>query len=337
MKKNVLITGGSGTVGNSVIKLLLKTKDYHVTCFDLYSKKSASFYRSFKTNITIIYGDIRNAELVSQVIQHQDIVIHLAAIIPPAADQFPDLTYQVNVLGTQNLIDAISCSSRRPFLLYASSVSVYGDRLKNPFISATDILKPSEWDEYGNTKVEVEKRIQNSSIDWTIFRLTAIMGARNHKIGPLMFHMSLDTPMEIATPEDTARAFVQAIEQTKELNHHIYNLSGGERCRIIYRDFLRRSFQLSGLGDLDFPDKTFAEKNFHCAYFLDGDDLENLLHFRHDTIETFFEQFKAGVSPIQKMVTKLFRKWIKRRLLRKSEPYRAYRLRNEIEMIHYFE
>lgn len=335
--KNILITGGAGTVGREIVQLLVSNSEYHITCFDLNTPKNRSILHPLRRKMDLVFGDIRDGNTVNRLVENQDFIIHLAAIIPPKADQMPELTYQVNVLGTQNLLDAISMSSKRPFLIYASSVSVYGDRLKNPYISVTDPLIPSARDEYGKTKVEAERRIQASDIGWSIFRLTAIMGSRNHKIGPLMFHMSLNTLMEIATPEDTARAFYNAIEKTELLNHRIFNLSGGEKCRIKYRDFLERSFCLAGLGTLDFPKKTFAEKNFHCGYFTDGGELEEILHFRHDTIETFFENFRKGVSVIQKFFTVLFRRWIKRGLLRRSDPYRAFRSMDEGEMRHYFE
>ncbi len=334
--KNILITGGAGTVGREIVKLLINNPEYHITCFDLNSTKNRSILRPFKSKMDLVYGDIRDKKTVNRLVENQDFIIHLAAIIPPKADQMPELTYQVNVLGTQNLLDAISASSKRPFLIYASSVSVYGDRVKNPYISVTDPLTPSDRDEYGKTKVEAERRIQGSNIDWSIFRLTAIMGSRNHKIGPLMFHMSLDTLMEIATPEDTARAFNNAIEKTEQLKHRIFNLSGGEKCRIKYRDFLEQSFHFAGLGLLDFPDKTFAEKNFHCGYFTDGDQLDEILQFRHDTIETFSIHFKEGVPFLQKFFTILFRRWIKRALLKRSDPYQAFIKKNEAEMRHFF-
>lgn len=334
--KNILITGGAGTVGREIVKKLINNPEYHVTCFDLNSSKNRSILRPFKSKMDLVFGDIRDKKTVNRLVENQDYIIHLAAIIPPKADQMPELTYQVNVLGTQNLLDAISASSKRPFLIYASSVSVYGDRVKNPYISVTDPLTPSDRDEYGKTKVEAERRIRGSSSDWSIFRLTAIMGSRNHKIGPLMFHMSLDTLMEIATPEDTATAFYNSIEMREQLNHRVFNLSGGEKCRIEYRDFLEQSFHYAGLGALDFPDKTFAERNFHCGYFTDGDQLEEILHFRHDTIETFFIHFKEGVPVLQKLITKLFRRWIKRGLLKRSDPYQAFIKKDEEEMKHFF-
>ncbi|HHH53895.1 MAG TPA: NAD(P)-dependent oxidoreductase, partial [Bacteroidetes bacterium] len=266
--------------------------------------------------------------------RNKDFVIHLAAIIPPLADKKPALSWKVNVEGTRNLIKGIEKYSTNAFLLYSSSISVYGDRLKNPWIKVSDPLRPSEGDEYAKNKIEAEKIIQNSKLDWTIFRLTAIMGG--HQISELMFHMPLETPLEIATPEDTARAFVHALNKRKQLSKKIFNLGGGEKCRIIYKDFLKRSFEISGLGKLNFPHKTFAEKNFHCGYYADGDELENILHFRKDTIDTYFEKQKKKTNTIQKFLTGIFKKPILKHLKNKSEPLKAFLSKNNYLIQRFF-
>jgi len=336
MKTKVLITGGSGTVGRELIQLLLKDSTFQITCFDLKSSKNVRFYQSLGSQVQIMYGDIRQYDDVQKVLQNQNFVIHLAAIIPPLADQLPVLAHQVNVLGTGNIIKAIEKSVERPFLIYSSSVSVYGDRVKNPYISVRDTLCPSDRDEYGKTKVEVEKMIQQSKIDWTIFRLTAIMGYRNHKMGAIMFHMPLDTPIELCTPKDTALALRNALDHAPALNGNIYNLSGGEQCRIEYRSFLERSFQCYGLGKFNFPNEAFATRNFHCGYFLDGDQLEDILHFRRDTIETYFRNLEQSIPWYEKYGTWLLSPVLKRILLSQSEPLRALRKHNICEMQHFF-
>ena len=100
--------------------------------------------------------------------------------------------------------------------MYSSSISVYGDRITNPHITTSDPINISFGDHYAKTKSKAESAIQNSALDWTIFRLTAIMGLNNHKISPLMFHMPLNTSIEICTPMDTARAYENGIEKRNE-------------------------------------------------------------------------------------------------------------------------
>ncbi len=322
-RKNILLTGASGTVGYEVLKQLCETLNkYDVTVFDVKSAKTIKKFKPFKDDIHIVYGNISNEDDLKKVCYDKDAVIHLAAIIPPLADENPELSYQVNVFGTENLIRLLELHSPNAFFLYSSSISVYGDRLNNPMISINDELNPSVGDEYAKTKILAEHSIQKCQLDWTIFRLTAIMGG--HKISKLMFHQPLKTSLEIASPADTARAFINAIDKQEKLSKKIFNLGGGESCRIVYDEFLSRSFKIFGLGKLDFPPKTFAEKNFHCGNYEDGYLLNDILNFRKDTISDYFENQKSNVSLFKKIIISIFHIPIKKYLQRQSEPLAAY-------------
>ncbi|SEQ79264.1 NAD-dependent epimerase/dehydratase family protein [Epilithonimonas lactis] len=333
-KKRILLTGASGTVGFETLKHLMKDPTYEITVFDVKTSKSVKKLAPLRERVEIVYGDVSIATDLEKVSQNKDVAIHLAAIIPPLADINPELAYRVNVQGTENFIHALEKNSPKCHLLFSSSISVYGDRVKNPKISVHDALKPSPGDQYGETKILCEKAIQDSKLSWTIFRLAAIMG--NHKISKLMFHMPLDTPMEICTPQDTGRAFANAIAFEGQLRNRIFNLGGGEACVISYRSFLMRMFDAFGLGDADFPEKAFAEKNFHCGIMSDGDELESIIHFRRQNLEDHFELVKKAVHPLQKKMTILFRTPIKRWLLAQSEPYKAYRTGNVDEIEYFF-
>jgi len=333
----VLLTGASGTVGKEVLRQLCEYPDkVEITVFDKRFSGSENFYKKAGGDFKIIYGDISAEKDVRQACSDKDVIIHLAAIIPPLADKLPELAEAVNITGTRNLVRCIEELSPDAFLIYSSSISVYGDRLADPWIKTEDNLIPSDRDEYARTKIEAEKIIINSKLSWTIFRLTAIMGASNHKPSPLMFHMPLDTPMEIATPEDTGRAFVNALKHFDILKKNIYNLGGGEKCRISYSDFLSRSFEIFGLGSLNFQENAFARKNFHCGYYQDGDVLNDILDFRRDSIEDYFINLKESIHPGKKIATSILRRLIKYNLERKSEPLIAIKTGNKTEMRHYF-
>lgn len=333
-RTKILLTGASGTVGQAVLKQLCIMKNkYEVTVFDIKSNKTIKKFKPFKNEIKIVYGDIRNENDIVRVSYDKDVVIHLAAIIPPLADENRTLSYEVNVKGTERLIRVLEQHSPNAFFLYSSSISVYGDRINDPLITIEDNLYPSIGDEYAKTKIFAENIIQSSKLDWTIFRLSAVMGG--HKISKLMFHQPLNTSLEIATPEDTARAFVNAIDKQTQLSKKIFNLGGGKDCRIIYDDFLSCSFKIYGLGKLDFPTNTFAEKNFHCGYYEDGDVLEDILKFREDTLLDYFENQKKNVSPIKKLFISIFKKPIKKYLQSQSEPLSAY-VNRDIKSIQYY-
>jgi len=333
-KLNVLLTGASGTVGIEVMRQLTSHDEYKLTVFDKKTKRSTGIFAELKNKATIIYGDISNETDVAQIPAGIDVVIHLAAIIPPLADEKPDLACKVNISGTNNIIQLLEKNSPNSFLLFSSSIAVYGDRIQNPNITTQDSLNAGKEDIYAQTKIEAENLIKNSKLNWSVFRLTAIM--KNHKISKLMFHMPLSTIMEICTPKDTAKAFVEAINHRDELSRRVFNLGGGESCLITYRSFLEKSFNLFGLGAVNFPEHAFAERNFHCGIYADGYKLENILRFRSDNIDTYFEDQKRSIPSIIKFFSSIFRIIIKKSLLNQSEPLKAYRTKNEIQMNQFF-
>ncbi len=332
--KKILLTGASGTVGTEVLKILSLMSGIELNIFDIANKKSNQIKKLYCKDACFIFGDITSKKEIEKIPSDIDVVIHLAALIPPAADKLPVLAQRINVEGTRNLIEQIKKTSPKAFFMYSSSISVYGDRVLNPNISVSDNLQISEGDIYGQSKLDAETLVQNSNLNWTIFRLAAIM--KNHKMSKLMFHMPLDTKLEICTPEDTARAIVNALDHIEELNSKIFNLGGGEKCCISYQNFLKRFFRIFGLGKLNFPQFAFAEKNFHCGYYADGDVLENLLHFRNDTIESYFEKTNHSIAVIKKILAYLFSPLIKVILLSQSEPYRAYLKKDKKLMKHFF-
>lgn len=317
---NILLTGASGTVGFETLQKLLEKENTHISVFDLDTKNNRKKFSTFADKIDIFYGDISDAQQIEKACENVDLTIHLAAIIPPLADEKPEFAQKINVQGTQNIINALKKHSPNSMIIYSSSISIYGDRIENPWINVGDELIASVGDEYAKTKIQAEQIIQQSGLNWSIFRLSAIFGIKNHKIDKLMFHMPLNTPIEICTAEDTGRAFANAIFHQQEIKGKIFNLGGGENCRIFYKDFLEKNFKMYGLGKLNFPENSFATKNFHCAYYEDGDDLEKILHFRKDDIKSFFEKIEKKINPFTKFLTGICCPIIKIILASKSEP-----------------
>lgn len=335
--KNILITGATGAIGVELLRQLKERNQLDgISVFARDSKKNRKLLAPYTDAISVFWGDLMDEASLVPACKEQDVVIHLAGLIPPAFHNDDARSTHINVQGTRNVISTLEEHAPEAFLVFSSSVVVYGDRLKNPEIYVGDALDPEQYDQYGVAKIMTETDIQNSKLNWTILRLSAIMGIGNHKVSGIIFHVPLDTPMEICTMRDTARAFLHVPDHLEKLNKRVFNLGGGDRCRISYVDFLSRAFKSFGMGKVNFPEYTFATMNFHCGYYMDGDDLEDILHFQSDTIDSYFERFHASVSPIQRSFTRPFAgiaKWYLRTL---SEPYKAYKSGNKEERIRFF-
>lgn len=328
----IMLTGAAGNIGLEALKCLISNK-HDVTVLELDNKKNRKKLKPFSDLIKIVYGSINDDVLIQELVEGQDAIIHLAAIIPPLADRLPKLTEQVNYEGTNNIIKAIKTQKKMPTLIFSSSISVYGDRVDDCWIKVGDPLKPSVGDHYAQIKIKTEELIQRSAIPYTIFRLTGIMGYPT--TDPLMFHMPLATKIEFASNVDTGFAFAAALDHLDELKGHIYNLGGGEKFRITYQAFLSEMLSIYGLDYRYLNDKSFANQNFHCAYYADSDVLNDILHFQRDNLNSYYQRVKDKTNPLIKMINRLLSKPIIYFLQIKSEPLQAKK-QNNTELIERF-
>jgi len=317
----VLLTGAFGNVGLSTLNELLK-RDYQVRVFEIKNKKNRKIGKNYRKKIEIYWGDLRDYEIVKKIVEGLDIIIHLAAIIPPLADEYPELAKQVNVGGTLNLINAVKQLKVMPKLIFTSSIAVYGDRRNNPLIKLTDPLNPSPGDFYAITKINAENLIRESDLDFAIFRLTYITSVGKLNMDPLMFHMPLDTCLEICDTKDVGYALVNAIE-CREVWGEIFHIAGGERCRTTYQDYINEMMDIFGLGKNFLPEQAYAEKDFHCG-FMETEKSQSLLKYQRYTLEDYYNDVRKKVGSKRFFMSMV--KWaVRLNLLKRSEPYRRFK------------
>lgn len=333
--KRILVTGASGEIGLNVIEMLLNKTDYQIRVLSLPDRFSKRRLKRFSNQLEFVWGDITQKEQVAHAVEECHAVIHLAAILPPLADEKPELARRVNVEGTKNLLEALQNAKHKGFFLYSSSVAIYGDRLENPWIRVGDPLIYSGSDHYAQTKIDAEELIRKSDLKWTIFRLSAIM-SENRKLDPLFFNMPLDTEIEVTSTRDTAYAMVQALQHVDELNHHTYNLGGGPCCRASYREFLRENFERMGIDFSLVPEKAFAERNFHCGYYADSENLNSILHFQRDCIRDLYLRMEQKVPPSQRFFSRMFQRIIVSELVKRSAPWKARKQLASAAAEHFF-
>ncbi len=121
-----LITGGAGFIGSNIAERLIKAGQ-EVAILDDFSSGKMENITSFKKNINLYTGDIRNSNTVHNALNGVDFVLHHAAIpsVQLSVEQ-PVLIHDVNVNGTLNVLECCRNAKIKRFVL-ASSCSVYGD------------------------------------------------------------------------------------------------------------------------------------------------------------------------------------------------------------------
>jgi nucleoside-diphosphate-sugar epimerase len=124
VKKRILVTGGAGYVGTSLLPKLLD-EGHEVTVFDNLMHGGNQLLVFFRNkNFNFIKGDVRIKNDLKEAVKNKDIIIHLAAIVGfPACQNNPELARHVNVGGTQNLIEV---TNPEQVILYGSTGSNYG-------------------------------------------------------------------------------------------------------------------------------------------------------------------------------------------------------------------
>lgn len=339
----VTVTGAFGNVGRSTVRALLEQGDA-VACFDLPSKKNLRLARNprrlfslesaapgmetWQDRLHFYWGDIRRPEDLEACLAGAQAVCHLAALIPPAADKDPGLAFRINVGGTRTLIRVIDGLGKKPLLIFASSIAVYGDRVEHPLISSEDPLQPAPGDEYGEQKLLCEEALRKSSLKWIILRLSYIVWKKKIAMDPLMFRMPLDTRLELCHTEDAGLAFAHATRR-EEAAGTTFNIGGGPACRTTYRDYLNRMLSLFGLGGLrGIPERAFSTKGYHCG-FMDSEIAQRELSFQRRDAEDYFREVRREAGGMRVWL-RLF-SWAAKRVILRGSPYvKALRRRERL-------
>jgi len=135
MKSNYLITGGAGFIGSNYADFLL-SKGRKVKIFDNLSRSGAEKNLRWlrekhgPESFELFIGDLRDESKVADVIDGVDVIAHFAGQVAVTTSVTnPREDFEINALGTFNLLEAIRESGRKPFLLFSSTNKVYGEML----------------------------------------------------------------------------------------------------------------------------------------------------------------------------------------------------------------
>jgi nucleoside-diphosphate-sugar epimerase len=145
----ILITGGAGLIGSHIADKLLVKKglpaELEVVVLDNFSRGTkANLKNALKTDqLTVVDGDIRDRDLLKEIMQGVDLVFHQAAIRITQCAEDPRLAFEVLATGTLNVLEAAHLEGVKK-VVAASSASVYGmadtfpiDELHHPYNNRT--------------------------------------------------------------------------------------------------------------------------------------------------------------------------------------------------------
>lgn len=204
--KCLLITGGTGSFGNAVLRRFLHTGISEIRIFSRDEKKQddmRQFYRNSK--IKYFIGDVRDRQSIDNSMQGVDYVFHAAALKQvPSCEFFPAEAVRTNVLGCENVLNSAISNHAKKVIVLSTDKAVYP-------INAMGMSKAL------SEKVMVAKsRGQNGG--GTVFcgtRYGNVMGSRGSVIPLFVSQIRQNQPLTITDPNMTR--FMMTLEDAVEL------------------------------------------------------------------------------------------------------------------------
>jgi dTDP-glucose 4,6-dehydratase len=242
MGEKVLVTGGAGFIGSSLVRRLL-SQDFRVTVFDdLSTGLRGNLPRS--DNVRFVEGDVRDFSLVSSAVRGHRFVVHLAArAFVPYCYDFPVDIAEVNALGSLNVFKAcLEHGVER--LVHLSSSEVYGSARFVP-MSEEHPLQP--FNTYGAAKAVADMWAQTffweHKLPVVVLRLFNTFGPFENLpyFIPEMIRQclkervirvgNLDSRRDFTFSEDAAEAIFLALV-TSGIEGSVINVGSGKALRV---------------------------------------------------------------------------------------------------------
>lgn len=195
----ILVTGGAGYVGVSVIHELLQYPEVQeMVVYDNFLRRNYGLLLGDKPpsahKLTVVVDDILNSRRLAKVAAEVDCIIHLAALAPsPFSDEYPHAFDQTNHWGTAEICHAVE-EFHVDRLVYVSSGAVYGYG-STAFTVEDDPLPVTA---YGNSKLAGERHVSRVSdfAEAIILRSATVYGiTRSARFDTFVNRFALDTAL----------------------------------------------------------------------------------------------------------------------------------------------
>ncbi|MGA2682121.1 MAG: SDR family NAD(P)-dependent oxidoreductase [Candidatus Bathyarchaeia archaeon] len=249
MPTKVLVTGGAGFIGSHLVDRLVND-GYAVRIIDDLSTGSLTNIQRYLSwgKVDFVKGDIRDASLVRKSLDDIDTVVHLAALTSvPFSVKNPDLTFEINLTGTLNLLRS-SIEKRVDRFVFASSCAVCG----NPeFLPLTEEARTNPISPYAESKLLGERYCLGFSarklLGSVILRFFNVYGPRQgmndysgvitrfieftKQKSPLVIYGDGSQTRDFVNVKDVVEAVLTSMENGKAVGE-VFNIGSGKNTSI---------------------------------------------------------------------------------------------------------
>jgi len=260
-----LITGGAGFIGSNLAHRLL-SQGQEVVIYDSLARRGterniAWLRRNHGEGFQLVRGDVRDAQRLEKVVGEADLIYHLAAQVAVTTSVLdPREDFEINALGTLNVLEAARRCESEPIVVFASTNKVYGT-----LESIEVVEKGGRYDfanvpqgvpesypldfhsPYGCSKGAADQYVRDYAriygLPTVVFRMSCIYGPRqfgNEDQGwlahflissllgrPITIYGDGKQVRDILYVDDLLAAFESAVERVGAARGQVYNIGGG--------------------------------------------------------------------------------------------------------------
>ncbi|RYD68676.1 MAG: NAD-dependent epimerase/dehydratase family protein [Verrucomicrobiaceae bacterium] len=308
-KRQVLITGGSGFVGANLAHRLLSQGE-SVLLLDNLSREGVErnydwLRDTHGTNVRLEVADTRDSTAVNRAVANASAVYHFAAQVAVTTSLVePRHDFEVNALGTLNLLEAIRSLRTPPPLIFTSTNKVYGSLPDVELREQNDRYEPADtairlsgineehrldfYSPYGCSKGTADQYVldyaRTFGLPAVVFRMSCIYGP--HQFGtedqgwvahfliqalegrPITLYGDGKQVRDILFVEDLVDAFVLAREQIAVTAGQAFNIGGGPQNTTSLRELMRCIEQLNGSApSIEWGDWRPGDQRYYVSDF----------------------------------------------------------------------
>jgi UDP-N-acetylglucosamine 4,6-dehydratase len=211
--KTLMITGGTGSFGNAVLRRFLDTGIREIRIFSRDEKKQEDMRIALRNDkLRFLIGDVRNYDSVREAMANVDYVFHAAALKQvPSCEFYPMEAMRTNVLGTENVLRAAIETQVKRVIFLSTDKAVYP-------INAMGISKA-----LAEKVVIAKSRILNGDTVFCATRYGNVMASRGSVIPLFVSQIKSGLPLTVTDPNMTR--FLMSLEDSVDLVIHAYNHS----------------------------------------------------------------------------------------------------------------
>ncbi len=255
----LLITGGCGFLGSNLASDALKRGDELMVFDNLYrsgSRENLAWLQA-QGKITFEHGDIRNQNDITRIVQsfEPDVIFHLAGQVAMTTSiSNPRMDFEVNVMGTHNLLEAVRQYVPTATIVYSSTNKVYGD-LEQYTYSETDTRyqcneHPSGFDEQTRLDFHSPYGCSKGAADQYMLDYARIFGIKT----VVFRHSSMYGGRQFATYEQGWVGWFcqKAVETSKGMFKEPFTISGtGKQVRdVLHAEDMKRLY-MAAVSNID--------------------------------------------------------------------------------------